>query len=139
MCLESVRKFVEREIVPYHDEWEKEGIVPSELWLKAGAAGMLCCTVPEEYGGLGLDYLFDAVVYEELWRVGASGPGFLIPTHLVAAYILSFGSAAKKRHWLPKMVKGEAIRTPGMPQPHARTGLTEGAPQTVPDGPQILL
>src|SRR3546814_16368449 len=78
MWRESVRKFVEREIVPYHDEWEKEGIVPRELWLKAGAAGMLCCTVPEEYGGLGLDYLFDAVVYEELWRVGASGPGFLI-------------------------------------------------------------
>src|SRR3546814_14023733 len=68
MWRESVRKFVEREIVPYHDEWEKEGIVPRELWLKAGAAGMLCCTVPEEYGGLGLDYLFDAVVYEELWR-----------------------------------------------------------------------
>src|SRR3546814_14054457 len=114
MCLESVRKFVEREIVPYHDEWEKEGIVPSELWLKAGAAGMLCCTVPEEYGGLGLDYLFDAVVYEELWRVGASGPGFLIHTDLVATYILSFGSDEQKRHWLPRMENGrESCRERG--------------------------
>ena len=55
MWRESVRKFVEKEIVPFHDQWEKEGIVPRELWLKAGEAGMLCCTVPEDYGGLGLD------------------------------------------------------------------------------------
>src|SRR3546814_15719822 len=75
---------------------------------------MLCCTVPEEYGGLGLDYLFDAVVYEELWRVGASGPGFLIHTDLVAHYILSFGSEEQKPHWLPKMVKGGAHGPPGM-------------------------
>lgn len=74
---ESVRRFMEREVVPHHAQWEKDGIVPRELWLKAGAEGLLCCTVPEAYGGLGLDYLFDVVVFEELWRVGASGPGFL--------------------------------------------------------------
>ena len=54
---ETVRRFIEREIVPFHAQWEKDGIVPRELWLKAGAAGLLCCTVPEEYGGMGLDYL----------------------------------------------------------------------------------
>lgn len=80
----TVRRFVENEIVPYHAQWEHNGIVPRELWLKAGEQGLLCCTVPEEYGGLGLDYLFDVVVFEELWRVGASGPGFLIHTDLVA-------------------------------------------------------
>jgi alkylation response protein AidB-like acyl-CoA dehydrogenase len=74
----TVRHFVEKEIVPFHAQWEKDGIVPRELWLKAGETGMLCCTVPEEYGGMGLDYLFDVVVFEELWRAGASGPGFLI-------------------------------------------------------------
>ena len=67
-------------------KWEEDGIVPRELWLKAGAEGLLCCTVPEEYGGMGLDYLFDVVVFEELWRSGASGPGFLIHTDLVATY-----------------------------------------------------
>src|SRR3546814_12304977 len=108
MWRESVRKFVEREIVPYHDEWEKEGIVPRELWLKAGAAGMLCCTVPAEYGGLGLDYLFDAVVYEELWRVGASGPGFLIPTDLYATSILSFCPDEPNQPCLPPTVRGAA-------------------------------
>ena len=107
MWRESVRRFIEKEIVPYHDQWEKDGIVPRDLWLKAGEAGMLCCTVPEEYGGLGLDYLFDVVVFEELWRVGASGPGFLIHTDLVATYILSFGTDEQKRHWLPKMVKDD--------------------------------
>ena len=119
----TVRRFVENEIVPYHAEWEHDGIVPRELWLKAGEQGLLCCTVPEEYGGLGLDYLFDVVVFEELWRVGASGPGFLIHTDLVATYILSFGSEEQKRHWLPKMVRGEAIGSLGMTEPHAGSDL----------------
>ncbi len=123
MWRESVRRFVEKEIVPFHAQWEKDGIVPRELWLKAGEAGLLCCTVPEEYGGLGLDYLFDVVVYEELWRVGASGPGFLIHTDLVATYILSFGSDEQKRQWLPKMVRGEAIGSLGMTEPHAGSDL----------------
>jgi alkylation response protein AidB-like acyl-CoA dehydrogenase len=123
MWRETVRHFVDKEIVPFHAEWEKNGIVPRELWLKAGEAGLLCCTVPEEYGGLGLDYLFDVVVFEELWRVGASGPGFLIHTDLVATYILSFGSDEQKRHWLPKMVRGEAIGSLGMTEPHAGSDL----------------
>src|SRR6266702_4624680 len=96
---ESVRRFVDREIVPFHAQWEKDGIVPRELWLKAGAEGLLCCTVPEEYGGMGLDYLFDVVVFEELWRSGASGPGFLIHTDLVATYLLSFGTEDQYREW----------------------------------------
>jgi acyl-CoA dehydrogenase len=120
---ESVRRFVEREIVPFHAQWEKDGIVPRELWLKAGAEGLLCCTVPEHYGGLGLDYLFDVIVFEELWRVGASGPGFLIHTDLVATYILSFGTEEQKRTWLPKMVRGAAIGSLGMTEPHAGSDL----------------
>ena len=139
MWRESVRKFVEKEIVPYHDQWEKDGIVPRELWLKAGEAGMLCCTVPEEYGGLGLDYLFDAVVYEELWRVGASGPGFLIHTDLVATYILSFGTDEQKAYWLPKMVKGEAIGSLGMTEPHAGSDLKAVRTQAVRDGDEFVI
>lgn len=123
MFRETVRKFVEKEIVPYHAQWEKDGQVPRELWLKAGAQGLLCCTVPEEYGGLGLDYLFDVVVFEELWRAGASGPGFLIHTDLVATYILSFGTEEQKRKWLPRMVSGEAIGSLGMTEPHAGSDL----------------
>src|ERR1700730_2048991 len=121
----SVRKFVEREIVPFHAQWEHDGVVPRELWLKAGAEGLLCCTVPEQYGGMGLDYLFDVVVFEELWRSGASGPGFLIHTDLVATYLLSFGTEAQKHQWLPKMVSGEAIGSLGLTQPHGGGDLQE--------------
>ena len=125
MWRETVRRFVEKEIVPFHAKWEEDGLVPRDLWLKAGEAGLLCCTVPEEYGGLGLDYLFDVVVFEELWRVGASGPGFLIHTDLVATYIMSFGTEEQKRRWLPKMVAGEAIGSLGMTEPHAGSDLKE--------------
>lgn len=136
---ESVRRFVEREIVPFHAQWEEDGIVPRELWLKAGAEGLLCCTVPEEYGGLGLDYLFDVVVFEELWRVGASGPGFLIHTDLVASYILSFGTEEQKRAWLPKMVRGEAIGSLGMTEPHAGSDLKAIRTRATRDGDDYVI
>jgi acyl-CoA dehydrogenase len=135
----SVRKFVEREIVPFHAQWERDGVVPRELWLKAGAEGLLCCTVPEEYGGLGLDYLFDVVVFEEVWRVGASGPGFLIHTDLVATYILSFGTDEQRRHWLPKMVRGEAIGSLGMSEPHAGSDLKAIRTKAVRDGDEFVI
>jgi acyl-CoA dehydrogenase len=136
---ETVRRFIEREIVPYHDQWEKDGVVPRDLWLKAGAQGMLCCTVPEEYGGLGLDYLFDVIVFEELWKVGASAPGFLIHTDLVATYILSHGTPEQKAHWLPKMVKGEAIGSLGMTEPHAGSDLKAIRTKAVRDGDDYVI
>jgi acyl-CoA dehydrogenase len=136
---ESVRRFIEREIVPHHAQWEHDGIVPRELWLKAGAEGMLCCTVPEEFGGMGLDYLFDVIVYEELWRVGASAPGFLIHTDLVATYILTHGTSEQKAHWLPKMVKGEAIGSLGMTEPHAGSDLKAIRTKAVKDGDDYVI
>jgi alkylation response protein AidB-like acyl-CoA dehydrogenase len=135
----SVRRFIEAEITPYHDQWEKDGIVPRELWLKAGEAGMLCCTVPEAYGGLGCDYLFDVVVFEELARAGATGPGFLIHTDLVATYIRSFGTEAQKRQWLPKMVTGEAIGALGMTEPHAGSDLKAIRTRAVRDGDDYII
>ncbi len=139
MWRESVRRFVEQEIVPFHAKWERDGIVPRELWLKAGEHGLLCCTVPERYGGPGLDYLFDVVVFEELWRVGASGPGFLIHTDLVATYILTFGTEEQKCHWLPKMVKGEAIGSLGMTEPHAGSDLKALRTQANRDGDDFII
>jgi alkylation response protein AidB-like acyl-CoA dehydrogenase len=136
---ETVRKFIEKEIAPYHAKWEDEGIVPRDLWLKAGAAGMLCCTVPEKYGGLGLDYLFDVVVFEEMARSGFTGPGFLIHCDLVATYIQSFGTEAQKRHWLPRMVSGEAIGSLGMTEPHAGSDLKAIRTKAVRDGDDYVI
>lgn len=136
---DTVRRFIDKEIAPHHASWETEGVVPRELWLKAGAAGMLCCTVPEEYGGLGLEYLFDVVVFEEMARSGFTGPGFLIHCDLVATYIKSFGTEAQKRQWLPKMVSGEAIGSLGMTEPHAGSDLKAIRTRAVRDGDDFVI
>lgn len=139
MFRDTVRKFIDREIRPYHHQWEKDGIVPRELWLKAGAAGLLCCTVPEEYGGLGLDYLFDVIVFEEIARCGYTGPGFLIHCDLVATYIKSFGTEAQKKQWLPRMVSGEAIGALGMTEPHAGSDLKNIRTRAMRDGDDYVI
>ena len=139
MFRDTVRKFIEKEIAPYHAQWEHDGIVPRDLWLKAGEAGMLCCTIPEEYGGLGLDYLFDVVVFEEMARSGFTGPGFLIHCDLVATYIKSFGTEEQKKHWLPKMVSGEAIGSLGMTEPHAGSDLKAIRTRAVRDGDDFII
>jgi acyl-CoA dehydrogenase len=136
---DTVRRFIDKEIAPFHAQWEVDGIVPRELWLKAGAAGMLCCTVPEEYGGLGLDYLFDVVVFEEMARSGFTGPGFLIHCDLVSTYVKSFGSEEQKKTWLPKMVTGESIGSLGMTEPHAGSDLKAIRTRAVRDGDDYLI
>ena len=136
---DTVRKFIDKEISPYHADWEEKGVVPRELWLKAGAAGLLCCTVPEEYGGLGLDYLFDVVVFEEMARSGFTGPGFLIHCDLVATYLKSFGTEDQKKQWLPKMVSGEAIGSLGMTEPHAGSDLKAIKTRAVRDGNDFVI
>jgi long-chain-acyl-CoA dehydrogenase len=136
---EVVRAFIDREIRPHHAQWEKDQIVPRDLWLKAGEAGMLCCTIPEEYGGLGLDYLFDVVVFEEMARSGFTGPGFMIHCDLVATYVNSFGTEAQRRHWLPKMVKGEAIGSLAMTEPHAGSDLKNIRTRAVRDGDHYVI
>jgi len=136
---ETVRRFIDKEIAPYHEQWEKDGIVPKELWLKAGEAGLLCCTIPEEYGGFGADYLYDVIVFEELFRSGFSGPGFLIHTDLVATYINSFGTEEQKRKFLPKMVSGEWIGSLGMTEPHAGSDLKAIRTRAVRDGDEFVI
>ena len=136
---DMVRRFIENEIAPHHAAWEASGMVSRELWLKAGAAGMLCCTVPEEYGGAAADYLFDVVVFEEMARSGFTGPGFMIHCDLVATYIASFGSEAQKKMWLPKMVTGEAIGSLGMTEPHAGSDLKAIRTKAVRDGDEYVI
>ncbi len=106
---DSVRRFVETELQPHHHKWEKEGIVPREVWLKAGEMGMLCPSVPEEYGGIGADFLYSVVMIEEITRANVTGPGFMVHSEMVAPYILAWGSEELKHRWLPRMVTGEAI------------------------------
>lgn len=120
---ETVRRFVETELAPYHADWERARCVPREVWRKAGEAGLLCCNLPVEYGGSGADWLYDVVVIEELARAGMTGPGFMIHSEMVAPYILAWGSEELKREWLPKMAQGTAIGAIGMTEPAAGSDL----------------
>ena len=136
---DTVKKFIDREIAPYHQQWEEDGIVPRALWLKAGETGLLCCSIPEAYGGLGLDYLFQVIMVEEMAKGGYTGPGFYIHSEMAATSIESFGSEEQKRQWLPKMVSGEAIAALGLTEPHAGSDLKAIRTRAVRDGDDYVI
>ena len=120
----TARAFLEREVVPHHDQWEKDGIVPREAWAKAGEAGLLCFDVPEEYGGPGIDdFRFNAVLSEEVTRIGASGLGFSLHNDIVVPYLLHLGTEEQKQRWLPGCVSGELITAIAMTEPGAGSDL----------------
>ncbi|GGB28339.1 acyl-CoA dehydrogenase [Tistrella bauzanensis] len=119
----SVQRFFESEIAPNYADWEKRGYVDRDVWRKAGSLGLLCSTVPEEYGGPGGDFLTASVIIEEQMRQGYSAPGFYTHSDIIAPYILEFGSEALKRRWLPRMASGEAIAAIAMTEPGAGSDL----------------
>ena len=115
----TVRHFIEKHIVPFHAHWEKDGIVPKDVWLQAGREGLLLAAIPEEYGGGGTDFSFSAVVIEELARVNASGLGFSLQSDVAAPYFLAYAHEDRKREWLRRMAKGELIAAIAMTEPDA--------------------
>ncbi|MBA2954037.1 acyl-CoA dehydrogenase [Nocardioides sp. MAH-18] len=120
----SVRAFMEKEVVPHHEQWEKDGQVSREVWLKAGEAGLLCFDVEEEYGGAGVkDFRYNTIVAEELARVGASGPGFPVHSDIIVPYISQLGTPEQKQRWLPGLVSGELISAIAMTEPGAGSDL----------------
>lgn len=134
MFREQARRFIEREIVPHLEHWESQGIVPKEVWLKAGEAGLLCSMVPEEYGGPGGDYGHSAVMIEELARVNATAVGFTTHSEIVANYIVAYGSEEQKQRWLPGMVSGEIIGVLGLSEPSIGSDLRSMRTQFKRDG-----
>ncbi|MCM8731728.1 acyl-CoA dehydrogenase family protein [Hephaestia sp. GCM10023244] len=112
----TVRSFLAREGVPNVAAWEANRLVPREFWRKAGEIGMLCPTVPEQYGGLGLDFGYNAVVDEELSYAGVPA-GFGLQSDIVCDYIVAYGSEEQKRQWLPRLVSGETITAIAMTEP----------------------
>ncbi len=120
---ETARRFVEREIAPYHAQWEKDGVVSRDAWRKAGETGLLLTAIPEEYGGGGADFLTSVIMVEEMQRGMYSGPGFRLHSDIVAPYILHHGAEAQKRAWLPKMATGEVITAIAMTEPGAGSDL----------------
>lgn len=120
----TVRTFFEREVLPHHEQWEKDGIVPRDLWRKAGATGLLCFDVPEEYGGMGVkDFRYNMIVSEEQTRTGASGPGFSVHSDIIVPYLISLANDEQKQRWLPGCVTGETITAIAMTEPGAGSDL----------------
>lgn len=119
----TVRRFISEEITPHHAQWELDGQVPRALWRRAGELGLLCLTVPEQYGGAGVDFSYSAIVVEEMARAGATGPLFYLHSDIVAPYLLHYGTEAQKQRWLPPMARGEVIGAIGMTEPGAGSDL----------------
>ena len=113
---DQVRKFFDRNLVPNLDRWEEEGVVDRAFWRACGEAGLLCPTLPEQYGGLGLDFRYNAVIDEELGYYGSSA-GITLQSDITADYILNYGSEEQKQKILPKMISGECIVAIAMTEP----------------------
>ena len=136
----TARTFFEREVIPHHEQWERDGIVPRELWLKAGEAGLLCFDVPEEYGGAGVDdFRYNVILSEEQTRAGANGPGFSVHSDIIVPYLSSIANDEQKQRWLPGCVSGEIITAIAMTEPGAGSDLQGVRTTAVDQGDHYLL
>ncbi|BAO92204.1 acyl-CoA dehydrogenase family protein [Caballeronia cordobensis] len=139
MLRTTARRFFERECVPRQAEWDKAGRVDRETWLKAGREGLLCVTLPSEYGGGGGDFGHAAVLNEEVNRAGLSGLGFGVHSDIIAPYLARLGDEAQKRKWLPKVCSGEAILAIAMTEPGTGSDLKAVRATAVRDGDEYVI
>ena len=120
---DSLRKFLDKEVVPHIEEWEEAGIVPRSVWKKMGEQGFLCTSVPEEYGGLAADFLYSVIVTEETTKSGFSGLTASLHSDIVVPYITSFASEEQKHKYLPGCISGDIITAVAMTEPNAGSDL----------------
>lgn len=110
MMRETARRFFEKECVPNEARWARQHHADRDIWVKAGAAGLLCASIPEEYGGGGGSFLHEAVICEEQCSAMVGAFSNNVHSGIVAHYILAYGSETQKRRWLPRMASGELLR-----------------------------
>jgi len=139
MFRDSVRKFLEEEAAPYHEQWEEDGQVDRSVWLKAGELGMISPTVPEEFGGVGVDFRYNAIVDEEVSRLGLTGLGFALHSDIAVPYIIHYGSDEQKRKYLPKLVSGEMVSAIAMTEPGTGSDLQGVKTTAIKDGNDYIL
>jgi acyl-CoA dehydrogenase len=114
---DQARRFIAAEFVPHLETWHDEHFYPREVWTKAGAAGLLCASMPEEYGGGGGTFAHEAVIDREYSLAGFDTFGASLHSGIVAPYILNYGTEEQKRRWLPKLATGELIGAIAMSEP----------------------
>ncbi|MEM7701828.1 MAG: acyl-CoA dehydrogenase family protein [Pseudomonadota bacterium] len=135
---ETVRKVFAEHMEPHLDQHEEEGIVPREAWKALGEAGMLCPTVAEEHGGLGLDFGFNCVLAEELSYMGSSA-GFTLQNDITINYFERLGSAEQKEKYIPGMISGDIITAIAMTEPGAGSDLQGIRTTAVEDGNHLVI
>ena len=123
MFRESVRRFIADEVAPHFERWEREGNVDRGLWQAAGAAGLLCPGVPEAFGGLGLDFRYNAVLNEELGYYAGTMMGLVLQSDILADYFIAFATEEQKRRFLPGMISGDIVCAVAMTEPGAGSDL----------------
>ncbi|MBL8579991.1 MAG: acyl-CoA dehydrogenase family protein [Mesorhizobium sp.] len=123
MLYDMATRFLSDEVLPRYGEFEDNGVVDRACWEKAGAAGLLCASMPEEYGGAGGCYAHEAAIIEAIGHVGVDGFGIALHNAIVAPYILHYGSEEQKKKWLPKLATGELIGAIAMTEPGAGSDL----------------
>ena len=136
---ETVRKFYAKEVVPNIEKYEQQQHVDRELWNKAGAMGLLCSTMPEAYGGSGVDRLYSMILIEEQAYAMDSSTGFSLHSDIVANYINNFGSEAQKHYWLTRMASGETVTAIAMTEPGTGSDLQAVRTTAVLDGDDYII
>ena len=136
---ERLRGFLEKEITPYGDQWEKDGIVPKEAWQKMGQAGFLCPDVGVEYGGLGGDFLYALIAAEEMTQTRITGLATPLHSDIVVPYISSFGSEELKMKYLPGCVSGDIVTAVAMTEPGAGSDLANIATTAVEEDEEVVI
>jgi alkylation response protein AidB-like acyl-CoA dehydrogenase len=121
---DMVRAFIAREVTPYHEQWERDGVVSRDVWLAAGRAGLLGIDIDEKYGGGGNpDYRYYAIMDEEFGRAGATGPAFSVHNDMIGRYLDRLCTLEQRERWLPGYCSGEKIAAIAMSEPGAGSDL----------------
>ncbi|MEI5681540.1 MULTISPECIES: acyl-CoA dehydrogenase family protein [unclassified Mesorhizobium] len=139
MLYDMASKFLEAEIAPRYDEFEKAEIFDRESWQKAGENGLLCASMPEAYGGSGGTFAHESAIIEAISHVGVDGFGIALHNSIVAPYILHYGSEEQKKKWLPRMASGELIGAIAMTEPGAGSDLQGVKTRAEKDGNQYRI
>ncbi|MEV6013846.1 acyl-CoA dehydrogenase family protein [Streptomyces sp. NPDC051976] len=131
--------FFQRELVPHREKWESQHHVDRAVWEKAGELGLLCCSIPTEYGGGGGTYAHDIAVIEAQARTGEMSFGNFVHSGIVAHYLLAYGTQEQQQAWLPKMASGEVIASVAMTEPGAGSDLQSIRTTALKDGDEYVI